>query len=107
MVNNQDIGFIHPGQIASVKIDSFPFTTYGFIEGSVLTVSQDSILAQNAYVFPVQLSLARTDMLAGGRVVPLTPGMTVSAEIKVRKRRSIDYFLDPITRHRTESMRER
>jgi hemolysin D len=107
MVNNQDIGFIHPGQIASVKIDSFPFTTYGFIEGSVLTVSQDSILAQNAYVFPVQLSLARTDMLAGGRVVPLTPGMTVSAEIKVRKRRIIDFFLDPITRHWTESMRER
>lgn len=107
MVNNQDIGFIHPGQIASVKIDSFPFTTYGFIEGSVLTVSQDSILVQNAYVFPVQLSLARTDILAGGRVVPLTPGMTVSAEIKVRKRRIIEFFLDPITRHWTESMRER
>jgi hemolysin D len=107
MVNNQDIGFIHPGQIASVKIDSFPFTTYGFIEGSVLTVSRDSVLAQNSYVFPVQLALARTDVIAGGRIVPLTPGMTVSAEIKVRKRRIIDFFLDPITRHWTESMRER
>jgi hemolysin D len=107
MVNNQDIGFIHPGQIASVKIDSFPFTTYGFIEGSVLTISRDSVLVQNSYVFPVQLSLARTDVLAGGRMVPLTPGMTVSAEIKVRKRRIVEFFLDPITRHWTESMRER
>jgi hemolysin D len=107
MVNNQDIGFIRPGQIASVKIDSFPFTTYGFIEGSVLTVSRDSVLVQNSYVFPVQLSLARADVLAGGRTVPLTPGMTVSAEIKVRERRIINFFLDPITRHWAESMRER
>ena len=107
MVSNQDIGFIRPGQTASVKIDSFPFTTYGFIEGTVLTVSRDSVAAQNAYVFPVQLSLAKTDMAAGGRVVPLTPGMTVSAEIKVRKRRIIEFFLDPIIRHWQESMRER
>lgn len=106
MVSNQDIGFIFPGQNVSVKIDSFPFTTYGFIEGNVLTVSRDSVFEQNAYVFPVQVSLKKTDIVVADRTVPLTPGMTVSAEIKVRKRRVIDFFLDPITRHLQESMRE-
>jgi hemolysin D len=43
MVSNRDIGFIHPGQDAEIKIDTFNFTRYGLIHGHVLTVSQDAI----------------------------------------------------------------
>lgn len=107
MVTNRDIGFVHPGQSVSVKIDSFPFTTYGLILGTVETVSRDSIAVQGEYMFPVQMTLVKSVIAAGGRAVPLTPGMTVSSEIIVRKRRIIEYFLDPVIRHWSESMRER
>ncbi len=43
MVQNKDIGFVGPGQLAEIKIDTFNFTKYGLLQGTVLTVSQDAI----------------------------------------------------------------
>jgi multidrug resistance efflux pump len=40
MVSNRDIGFVHPGQEAEIKIDTFNFTRYGLLQGQVLSVSQ-------------------------------------------------------------------
>jgi len=44
MVSNRDIGFVHPGQEAEIKIDTFNFTRYGLLQGQVLTVSQDAVI---------------------------------------------------------------
>ena len=38
MVSNRDIGFVHQGQEAEIKIDTFNFTRYGLLHGQVLTV---------------------------------------------------------------------
>jgi hemolysin D len=46
MVSNRDIGFIHPGQDAEIKIDTFNFTRYGLIHGHVLSLSQDAIMRE-------------------------------------------------------------
>ncbi len=40
---NADIGFVRMGQEAVVKIDSFPFTDYGTIDGRVTRVAHDAI----------------------------------------------------------------
>ncbi|MGA9082543.1 MAG: HlyD family type I secretion periplasmic adaptor subunit, partial [Pseudolabrys sp.] len=44
MVSNRDIGFVHAGQDAEIKIDTFNFTRYGLLHGQVLSVSQDAII---------------------------------------------------------------
>ena len=44
MVSNRDIGFVHPGQEAEIKVDTFNFTRYGLLHGEVLSVSQDAII---------------------------------------------------------------
>src|SRR5215471_3737379 len=44
MVSNRDIGFVQPGQETEIKIDTFNFTRYGLLHGSVLSVSQDAIV---------------------------------------------------------------
>ena len=44
MVSNRDIGFVHAGQEAEIKIDTFNFTRYGLLHGQVLTVSQDAVI---------------------------------------------------------------
>ena len=46
-------------------------------------------------------------MKIDGEPVPLTPGMTVSVEIKTDSRRVIDYLLSPLARVGSEAMRER
>src|SRR5437879_2944324 len=43
MLSNRDIGFVHPGQEAEIKIDTFNFTRYGLLHGEVLSVSSDAI----------------------------------------------------------------
>lgn len=43
MVPNRDIGFVHPGQDAHIKVDTFNFTKYGLLYGKVLSISQDAI----------------------------------------------------------------
>ena len=45
-------------------------------------------------------------MKIGDATVPLTPGMTVSVEIKTDSRRVIDYLLSPLAKVASEAMRE-
>ncbi len=47
-VSNRDIGFIHAGQEAQIKVDTFNFTRYGLLHGKVLSVSRDAIVARRA-----------------------------------------------------------
>ena len=44
MISNRDIGFVSAGQPAEVKIDTFNFTRYGLLHGTVVSVSQDAIV---------------------------------------------------------------
>ena len=41
------------------------------------------------------------------KLVTLTPGMPVTAEIKIGPRTVLSYLLSPLVRYRQESMRER
>ena len=43
MVSNRDIGFVHPGQDAEIKVDTFTFTRYGLLHGKVVSISRDAI----------------------------------------------------------------
>ncbi|HEX3500716.1 MAG TPA: HlyD family type I secretion periplasmic adaptor subunit [Stellaceae bacterium] len=129
MVQNKDIGFVAAGQKAEIKIDTFNYTKYGLLHGTVLTVSRDSIArdkpvadkekppsASNVgnsqpqgqeLVYAARISLDKTQMAVEDRLINLGPGMAVTAEIKTGQRRLIDYILSPILRYRQESLRER
>ena len=127
-IENKDIGFIREGQEAQVKIETFDYTKYGTIQGRVLHVSKDAIdpngtaaidMLQNkdkqkkdqdkpkGAVYSVKVLLDQKSMSIDGRIVPLSPGMSVSIEIKTGSRRIIEYFLSPLIRHSRESLNER
>lgn len=109
MILNTDIGFVHAGQIAEIKVDAFPFTKYGTIPGNLSHVSRDSVQdEQMGLIYPARLKMARSTIkLEDGKIVNLSPGMGVTVEIKTGKRRIIEYLLSPLMRYRDESMRER
>jgi hemolysin D len=130
MVSNRDIGFVHSGQYAEVKIDTFNFTRYGLIPGRVQSVSQDSILRDRPtdrsnggrrvgddtdtgeppgqeLVYSARVSLAQTKIQVDDRLVDLTPGMAVTVEIKTGSRHVIAYLLSPFQRHAHGALRER
>lgn len=107
-LENKDIGFVNVGQSAEVKIDAFPFTKYGSLEGVITDLSGDAIPdEQHGLVYKVRVQLAEDHIRVNGRPVKLAPGMTVSVEAKTGTRRLIEYFLSPLLRYRDESVRER
>jgi hemolysin D len=132
MVSNRDIGFVHPGQPADIKIDTFSYTRYGLLHGKVESVSADAVtpdkreddpnaratgLDKNAAastdagakepVYAARVSLDKTTMVVDDKQVNLTPGMAVTVEIKTGSRHIISYLLSPLLRYGHESLRER
>src|SRR3984893_9593295 len=107
-IENKDVGFVSAGQSVEVKIDTFPFTTYGNISGKVLLISRDAVQVDKVgLVYAVRASLDRPAIVVDGRSTPLLAGMAVSLEIKAGQRRLIEFFLSPLIRHARESLRER
>lgn len=108
IVLNKDIGFVHEKQDVEIKIDSFPFTKYGTIDGKLLSLSRDSIEdEQQGLVYPARISMAKTEIQSGNKMVELTPGMSVTVEIKTGKRQLIQYLLAPLQEYQDESLHER
>lgn len=107
-VANQDIGFIYRGQPARVKVETFNFQKYGFLDAEVVEISADAVEDKDkGRVYRAALQLDRDYMSVGGQKVYLAPGMTVSAEIKTREKRIIEFFLDPFRKYQSEGLRER
>ncbi len=108
VLENKDVGFVKAGQAVEVKIETFPFTRYGTLPGSVSFVSNDAVNDEKkGPVFQVRVKLDRAVLKVDAREVKLTPGMAVSAEIATGQRRLISFFLDPLRKTTTESLRER
>lgn len=105
---NKDIGFIHPGQAAEIKIDTFNFTKYGVIDAELQDISNDAIQdEQLGLVYKAKLTPADSALSINGKKVKLSPGMTVTAEVKTGQRRVIEFFLSPLLRYKQESLAER
>ncbi len=121
MLLNKDRGFVREGQDVRIKLEAFPFTRYGTLNGEVMTVSTDAVpfeasrgaasdIAQSAagaLVFPIRISLEETKIEAGGESVALNPGMSVTAEVKTGDRRVIEFLLGPLIRMQDEALHER
>jgi len=108
VLENKDVGFVKPGQVAEIKVETFPFTRYGTIPAEVVFVSNDAVQDEaRGLVFPVRLKLARSTLQVDERTVSFTPGMAITAEIKTGSRRVIEYFLSPLLTTVDESLQER
>jgi hemolysin D len=129
MVQNRDVGFVRAGQEAEIKVDTFSFTKYGLLHGTVLNVSKDAIdrnkpptdpnntnkpstdsasePSGHELVYAAHVSLDRTSMDVDGRDVTLSPGMAVTVEIKTGAQRVITYLMSPLMRFKQEALHER
>lgn len=108
MLPNKDIGFVNAGQDAEIKIETFPYTKYGTLHGTITQVSSDAIQDEKrGLIYSTRVKLARDTLRVENKTVRLTPGMAVTVEIKTGTRRVIEYFLSPLMQATSESIRER
>jgi len=105
MAPNKDIGFIHPGQKAELKLDTFPFQKYGTIEAELFYISPDAQeIDKIGLVYKIKLRPQRFTLRVEYKDIPISPGMAVTAEVKTGKRRVIEFFLSPLIKHVDESL---
>ena len=105
---NKDIGFVREGQAVRVKLEAYPFTDYGLIEGVVESISRDAIQDEKlGLIYAARIRLERRTIRVGNRDEPIGPGLAVQAEIKTGERRIIQYLLSPISEAVSEAGRER
>lgn len=108
-VKPSDIAFIKVGDKALVKVTAYDFSIYGGLQGSVVQVSADSIYDEEAKeaFFTVIVQTDRSYLTAGGRRLPITPGMICDVEIITGRKSVLDYLLKPVLKARSEALRER
>ncbi|MDJ0685765.1 MAG: HlyD family type I secretion periplasmic adaptor subunit [Alphaproteobacteria bacterium] len=103
-----DIGFLHEGQTADVKLTAYDFSVYGSLTGAVETISADALEdEQGIQYFSVAVRVDQNALYHNGRMLPVVPGMQATVDVLTGERTVLQYLLKPITRAREESFRER
>ncbi|USG59737.1 HlyD family type I secretion periplasmic adaptor subunit [Sneathiella marina] len=107
-VLNRDIGFVKVGQNAEIKLEAFPYTKYGVINGRVLHISGDAIAdEQLGLVYDARIEMSADAIQVQDKMVNLTAGMATTVEVKTGDRRVLEYILTPLLRYKAEALRER
>jgi len=101
-VPSKDIGFVRVGKPADISIDSFPATDFGVLQGTVRRIGSDALppdQLKTFYRFPVDIRLNPDTLVpcnqnnldkvcfrpTKGEPLPLQVGMSLSANVKLRK----------------------
>lgn len=98
-ITNKDIGFIKPGMRVDVRIDSFPFSEYGDVKGTLESIGSDSLPPDQVHPyerFPATIKLEKQDLIIKGQPVVLQSGMSLSVNIKIRERSVMSIFTDMV-----------
>lgn len=88
-INSSDIGFVRVGKLVDLSIDSFPATDFGVLAGRLKRIGSDALPPDErhqTYRFPAVVALdSQQFKLKGGQILPLQVGMSLTANIKLRK----------------------
>lgn len=107
-VRPQDVAFIRPDLDASVKLTAYDYSIFGSLPGKVERISADTITDERGESF--YRVIVRTDrnyLTANDKKLPIIPGMVATVDVLTGEKTVLDYLLKPVTRVRTEALRER
>jgi membrane fusion protein, adhesin transport system len=110
-VRPSDVGFIHPGQEAMVKLSAYDFSIYGGLEATVESISADTITEEKSgkseSFYLVQVRTKSNSFTSSKKKLPIIPGMMATVHIKTGKKTVMTYLLKPVLKAKNEALRER
>ncbi|KTD50903.1 HlyD family type I secretion periplasmic adaptor subunit [Legionella quateirensis] len=110
-IRPSDIGFIHPGQKAVVKITAYDFSIYGGLEGEVEQISADTIIDENdkknESYYVIRVRTYKNHLGTAQKPLPIIPGMLATVDILTGKKSVLEYILKPIIKAKHSALRER
>lgn len=109
-VQPADIGFLHPGQVANVRVLAYDSSTFGQMQTSVDRTSADAVVDDKGEsYFEVQLSAERGQLKLKlkGNALPVSPGMPLDVSVLTGERSVMQYLLRPVLRGIQGALQER
>ena len=100
-LTNKDIGFIHEGLPAVVRLDTFPFREFGEIKGTLSYLAADALPPNEEFKyprFPAKIKLDRQFLSHSGEKLSLKSGMAVTVNIQVRSRTLLSILTDEFSK---------
>ena len=91
----EEISHVSKGQKVRIAVDGIEPHRVGYLEGEVEHLSPSTFVDENGMPYYQVLATLDKNELAG---IPLIPGMTVQAQIKIGERTILEYLLKPIYR---------
>ena len=108
-VPSSKIGFVRLGQNVDVSIDSFPASDFGVLQGVIKRIGSDALAPDQMnqdYRFPVNVGLkSQTLKLSSGKRLALQVGMSLTANIKLRKVTYLQLLLSDF-KDKTDSLKK-
>ncbi|MDD5277800.1 MAG: hemolysin secretion protein D, partial [Methylovulum sp.] len=97
--------FITKEMEAAIKVDTFDFQKYGLLHGKVKHIADDAIDDEKlGPVYEITIDPKETTLRVEGKELSINPGMSVTAELKVGKRRVIEFFIYPMIKYLDEGL---
>lgn len=107
-VSPADIGHIHTGQAADVRIDSYDAARFGTVPGTVRRLSATTYMDEKRQpYYRAEIALSRDHLGARAGELRIIPGMTVVAAIRTGSKTVLDYLLKPVRRGLDDAFAER
>jgi adhesin transport system membrane fusion protein len=104
----KDIGFVHPGQTARVRVSAFDYSIYGALEGKVTQVGADAVGNERGeFFYLVRIETAAKAIVNRGQTLPIQPGMQAQIDIVTGSKTVANYLLKPLIAVRENAFGER
>ena len=104
---SEDIGSIHPGQIAQVSLSAYDVSRYGNLEGHVQRIAQNTTQEENfPPYYQTMIAIPEPKLSKSDAPVEIVPGMTVMVDIIGQKRTVLNYIMTPLNRAAGVAFRE-
>jgi Cation efflux system protein CusB domain 1 len=94
---------LRSGQEVQIKYAAFPFQTYGVFTGRVKTLADRPIVvttqqySDKTLSYPVEVELKQQHISVANQLIPLRPGMTLTANILLERKTLFNWLWEPLT----------
>lgn len=92
-------GFLYKNMEVNLKFDAYPYQDYGVIKGHLLEVSPTSNVKSTAQgdiaLFKLKVNFQQKCIQSEKKCIAFKPGDTATAEVITRRRKVIDFVIDP------------
>ena len=110
-ISAREIGFVRPGDSATIKLDPFNFVEHGTASGAVRWISEGAFTQDDNGntvdpYYKARIALTKVQLTGVPDSFRLVPGMTLTADVNIGSRSVFSYIVRGLIRGVNEAMRE-